>query len=767
MFARLLLAVFFLGLLAPTSYAQATRAQPYNAQLRTDPAVGNIQGIQRYGRSLKTDPDEGEGFSYHVYPIQDAPSVLVGAAGPQRAGYAQTGGIVEHGRALQRHLNAVDEARATSKVKLLELFNELPKERKDALRKQLIGEGLLGETQDFTTFFVTWGLELKRLEELERGIKPIKEEFQKARLEAETDRSQLHASMALTAMQGPGGAWMAGPGYYPPPVSPYPPPFNSTDGLRNFPGAAPGGPPSVFTPSYRGFLPTGMGVGVGVGAGPESLLAAGPLTAALAVGADVKGGLIAEQIYHQPLIQVKVRVIEVERNDELAVSSILDYISNQGRASLITGNNINNNQQRTTAVTRFPGAMGLIGFPTMGTPDLTNLTGAGLLVNLTTEHINFIARLLATEFNADTVTAPEVVTLNGQNVEFVAGTKTPFQLGQNVTSGNTMNVQQLFYKHTGTYISVTPKIVNWGFHGEGEGEVPLVAGDVHNWYGLLTWMVGQDPTSWSMPQVVKGTKPDGTTVLGDDPNFGPRVVKASKDKNTPVPLDIKSWALDQLKRYTKRELADTLSNQPQEDQPIIVPCHLPDGCGCNWKPEDCTIDLAVIVRLSEPGTVKVDQLRTDGNGTFTVSTTSENNVRAVANIIQVKSGHGVVMAGLIGERDFIEISKVPVIGDIPVVGALFRSTHTGREKTEVLVFIEAQVLDPRPDAARVQSATDFRLGQPFVAGDFLDNPLEFGMYRAGFGPYLPPHSKEENIFWERLGRKVRKAATELDDIFLR
>jgi len=30
---------------------------------------GNVQGIQRYGRTLRTDPDQGEGYSYHVYPV--------------------------------------------------------------------------------------------------------------------------------------------------------------------------------------------------------------------------------------------------------------------------------------------------------------------------------------------------------------------------------------------------------------------------------------------------------------------------------------------------------------------------------------------------------------------------------------------------------------------------------------------------------------------------------------------------------------------------
>ena len=68
-----------------------------------------------------------------------------------------------------------------------------------------------------------------------------------------------------------------------------------------------------------------------------------------------------------------------------------------------------------------------------------------------------------------------------------------------------------------------------------------------------------------------------------------------------------------------------------------------------------------------------------------------------------------------------------------------------------------------PPVARAQSHEDFRLGQPFVEGAYLDNPLEYGMYRAGFGSYLPPHSHQEKIFWERMGRRVKRVATEIDD----
>ena len=108
----------------------------------------------------------------------------------------------------------------------------------------------------------------------------------------------------------------------------------------------------------------------------------------------------------------------------------------------------------------------------------TNLTtglsgGAGALVNLTSEHINLITSLLAEELQADVLTAPELVTTNGESVEFVAGTKSPFNLGTVNTNVNGSTPVEnpvknnVFYKHVGTYLRITPRIVNLGSNGSG------------------------------------------------------------------------------------------------------------------------------------------------------------------------------------------------------------------------------------------------------------------------------------------------------------
>ena len=208
--------------------------------------------------------------------------------------------------------------------------------------------------------------------------------------------------------------------------------------------------------------------------------------------------------------------------------------------------------------------------------------------------------------------------------------------------------------------------------------------------------------------------------------------------------------LNELNRFSRRDL-------------LARSLGLKDVCGqtcsCQWKPADCTIDLSVVVRLSEGGKVTLNE---ESETNLTAANT-ESNVCAVANVVQVRSGQGVVMAGLIGERELDSLAKVPVLGDLPIVGSLFRSKSVSRVKTEVLIFIEAAVLNPDPAIARARSAQDFLLGQPYVDSEFLDNPLEVGMHRVGFGTYLPPHTHAERIFWERFGRKIHKIHTHLDD----
>ncbi len=71
------------------------------------------------------------------------------------------------------------------------------------------------------------------------------------------------------------------------------------------------------------------------------------------------------------------------------------------------------------------------------------------------------------------------------------------------------------------------------------------------------------------------------------------------------------------------------------------------------------------------------------------------NVRTIKNSVLVKSGETVVLGGLLDEKTSEVVSKVPLLGDILMVGELFKSTSTSKSKRNLMVFIRPMILrDP-------------------------------------------------------------------------
>ncbi|MGB7250266.1 MAG: secretin and TonB N-terminal domain-containing protein [Phormidesmis sp.] len=61
--------------------------------------------------------------------------------------------------------------------------------------------------------------------------------------------------------------------------------------------------------------------------------------------------------------------------------------------------------------------------------------------------------------------------------------------------------------------------------------------------------------------------------------------------------------------------------------------------------------------------------------------------------IRVRDGQTLVLSGIIQESDRVSSSKIPILGDIPLLGALFRSTNRTNERRELIVLLTPQVLD--------------------------------------------------------------------------
>lgn len=79
------------------------------------------------------------------------------------------------------------------------------------------------------------------------------------------------------------------------------------------------------------------------------------------------------------------------------------------------------------------------------------------------------------------------------------------------------------------------------------------------------------------------------------------------------------------------------------------------------------------------------------------------NKREINTTVTVGDGEIIVLGGLLDDNERRTIEKVPFLGDIPVIGELFRSRGKSRIKTNLMVFIRPTILRSRDDARNFSS----------------------------------------------------------------
>jgi len=68
--------------------------------------------------------------------------------------------------------------------------------------------------------------------------------------------------------------------------------------------------------------------------------------------------------------------------------------------------------------------------------------------------------------------------------------------------------------------------------------------------------------------------------------------------------------------------------------------------------------------------------------------------KQIKSKITIRSGETVVLGGLIESKEVENIKKVPFLGDIPLLGFFFRDRYTSSEKTNLMIFITVNLINP-------------------------------------------------------------------------
>ncbi len=61
--------------------------------------------------------------------------------------------------------------------------------------------------------------------------------------------------------------------------------------------------------------------------------------------------------------------------------------------------------------------------------------------------------------------------------------------------------------------------------------------------------------------------------------------------------------------------------------------------------------------------------------------------------IRLRDGQTLILSGIIQDSDRTSVSKIPILGDIPLLGSLFRKTNRANQRNEVIVLLTPQIMD--------------------------------------------------------------------------
>src|SRR5215210_6315758 len=82
--------------------------------------------------------------------------------------------------------------------------------------------------------------------------------------------------------------------------------------------------------------------------------------------------------------------------------------------------------------------------------------------------------------------------------------------------------------------------------------------------------------------------------------------------------------------------------------------------------------------------------------------------------IELRDGQSFALAGLLDNSETRSISKIPILGDIPILGALFKSKAFQKQETELMFFVTAQLVKPvnPDDLPRTRGIDGLKNGSP-------------------------------------------------------
>ncbi|RYE04302.1 MAG: type II secretion system protein GspD [Sphingomonadales bacterium] len=136
--------------------------------------------------------------------------------------------------------------------------------------------------------------------------------------------------------------------------------------------------------------------------------------------------------------------------------------------------------------------------------------------------------------------------------------------------------------------------------------------------------------------------------------------------------------------------------------------------------KDVGITLRILPRVNAGDTIRL-QVNQEASSIATANVTGASdlitNRRAINTTVLADNGETIVLGGLISD-DYMDVRRqVPILGDIPIVGELFKSRRESRQKRTLFIFLKPTILRDGKDASAAAKDRYARLRSDEIANN--------------------------------------------------
>ena len=110
--------------------------------------------------------------------------------------------------------------------------------------------------------------------------------------------------------------------------------------------------------------------------------------------------------------------------------------------------------------------------------------------------------------------------------------------------------------------------------------------------------------------------------------------------------------------------------------------------------------------------------------------------RKTSSVVNVKSGQTIVMSGLVQATGSNTLDKFPWLGDVPILGALFRDTNFQSSRDELVIFVTPEVVNPDSPVNHEIINRGVHIARQFNGSD-MGRPVWMPGFGIGPGSHMP------------------------------